>query len=83
MPMSSPARRATRGLLLTAGGAILFASKGLFAKALYREGVDFQTLTFLRAIIALPLFALLAVTRGLRLHRPPQRRGRCATHWAR
>ena len=73
MSTSTPARRATLGLLLTAGGAFLFASKGLFAKALYREGVDFQTLTTMRALIALPLFSLLAVNRGLRLNRLPRR----------
>ena len=73
MPTSTAARRATLGLLLTAGGAFLFASKGLFAKALYREGVDYQTLTLLRSLIALPMYALLAVNRGLRVHRLPPR----------
>ncbi len=73
MPTARSAHKATLGLLLTAGGAFLFASKGLFAKALYRQGVDFQTLTVLRALIALPLFSLLAVNRGLRLHRLPGR----------
>lgn len=73
MPDTHRARRATLGLLLTAAGAILFASKGLFAKALYREGVDFQTLTVLRALIALPMFWVLALNRGLRLERLPRR----------
>jgi drug/metabolite transporter (DMT)-like permease len=73
MPTSPAARRATLGLLLTAGGAFLFASKGLFAKALFQEGMDFQTLTLLRSLLALPLFAALAVQRGLRLNRLPPR----------
>lgn len=58
---------------MAAGGAILFASKGLFAKVLYSEGVDFQTLTTLRALISLPLFALLALGRGPIIRgRPPR-----------
>ena len=61
---------------MAAGGAVLFASKGLFAKALYREGVDFQTLTTLRALISLPLFGLLALGRGPILSgHPPRARG--------
>lgn len=73
MSTSETARRATVGLLLAAGGAILFASKGLFAKALYAEGVDFRSLTLLRALIALPLFVGLAVHRGIRLGSLPPR----------
>jgi drug/metabolite transporter (DMT)-like permease len=57
-------RRATLGLLLTAAGGILFASKGLFSKALFHGGVDFVTLTALRAVLALPLFAALGIWRG-------------------
>lgn len=72
-------RSTTIGLLLAAGGAFLFASKGLFAKALYREGVDFQTLTVLRAALSLPLFFGLAMTRGLQLAgRPPVALGQAA-----
>ena len=78
MPLSATTpirgrRYAITGLLLAAGGAILFASKGLFAKALYREGVDYQTLTVLRALLSLPLFFVLAMTRGLRLGGRPRR----------
>jgi drug/metabolite transporter (DMT)-like permease len=74
MPGSRPDRRSlTIGIALTAGGAVLFASKGLFAKALYRQGVDFQTLTTLRALMSLPLFAVLGMSRGLALRgRPPR-----------
>ena len=32
------------GMLFVAGSAILFASKGLFAKALYHRGVGFELL---------------------------------------
>jgi drug/metabolite transporter (DMT)-like permease len=69
-----PSRAAlTAGIALTAGGAVLFASKGLFAKALYRQGVDFQTLTTLRALMSLPLFAMLGMGRGLALRGRPRR----------
>lgn len=61
------------GLMLAAGGAVLFASKGLFAKALYARGVDYHTLTTLRALISLPLFGALALGRGLRLRSAPPR----------
>ncbi len=79
MPIPSPAaERSVRrslgiGVAMAAGGAVLFASKGLFAKALYREGVDFQTLTTLRALISLPLFGLLALGRGPVLRGQPPR----------
>lgn len=63
--------RALTGLLMAAAGAVLFASKGLFSKALFQQGVDYQTLTVLRALLALPLFAALAVYRGLRLRGLP------------
>jgi drug/metabolite transporter (DMT)-like permease len=41
---------------LVAAGAMLFASKGLFAKELYARGVGSDALTAVRALIALPLF---------------------------
>lgn len=63
MPESA-SRRATLGLLLTAAGGILFASKGLFSKALFHGGVDFVTLTALRAVLALPMFLALGIWRG-------------------
>lgn len=78
MPIPQTTRRATAGLLLAAGGAILFASKGLFAKALYAQGVDFRSLTLLRALIALPLFMGLAFQRGLQVGRLPTRAVLCA-----
>jgi drug/metabolite transporter (DMT)-like permease len=60
-------RAALFGLSFTAAGAILFASKGLFSKALYRDGIDYQTITALRALLALPMFAALGLWRGVSL----------------
>ena len=48
------------GMLFVAGSAILFASKGLFAKALYHRGVGFELLVAVRAVIAMPLFGWIA-----------------------
>ena len=48
-------------MLFVAGAAILFASKGLFAKALYQRGVGFELLVTVRAVLAVPLFAWFAV----------------------
>jgi drug/metabolite transporter (DMT)-like permease len=44
-----------------AASAILFASKGLFGKALYQRGVGFELLVAVRAVLAVPLFAWFAV----------------------
>ncbi len=49
------------GMLFVAGGAILFASKGLFSKALYQRGVGFELLVAVRAVLAMPLFAWVAL----------------------
>jgi len=46
---------------MVAAAAILFASKGLFAKALYQRDVGFELLVAVRAVIAMPLFAWIAV----------------------
>ncbi len=51
------------GALLVAGGAMLFASKGILAKQLYEMGVGFEALTAIRALIALPLFWAFAAAR--------------------
>jgi drug/metabolite transporter (DMT)-like permease len=53
------------GMSLAGAGAILFASKGLFSKALFHGGVDFVTLTALRALLALPMFLALGIWRGV------------------
>lgn len=75
---ATPTRRTLTGLLLAAAGAILFASKGLFSKSLHASGVDFLTLTAVRAVLALPMFALLGIWRGFSLRRAPPR----ALAWA-
>jgi drug/metabolite transporter (DMT)-like permease len=49
------------GMLFVAASAILFASKGLFAKALYQRGVGFELLVAVRAVLAMPLFVWFAV----------------------
>jgi drug/metabolite transporter (DMT)-like permease len=45
-----------RGMVYVAAAAVLFASKGLFAKALYQRGVGFELLVTARALLAMPLF---------------------------
>ena len=59
--MNQEQRRQRLGMLFVAGAAILFASKGLFAKALYQRGVGFELLVAVRAVLAVPLFAWFAV----------------------
>ena len=49
--------------MLVGCGAMLFACKGLFAKALYARGVDSGALVTVRALIALPLFWSFALLR--------------------
>src|SRR5690242_2125950 len=70
--MQPPAtRHATIGFALAGTGAILFAIKGVFSKALSASGVDYLTLTALRAVLSLPMFAALALSRGMSLRRAP------------
>jgi drug/metabolite transporter (DMT)-like permease len=45
---------------------MLFASKGLLAKALYERGVGFELLVTARALLAIPLFAWVALRAGPR-----------------
>lgn len=59
--------------MMMGAGGILFASKGIFSKALFASGVDYQTLTALRALLALPMFALLGLWYGGTPHRAPRR----------
>ncbi|MBK9251960.1 MAG: EamA family transporter [Proteobacteria bacterium] len=66
------ARNTTLGFALAGAGAILFATKGVFSKALWASGVDYLTVTALRAVLALPMFALLALWRGMSLRRAPR-----------
>jgi drug/metabolite transporter (DMT)-like permease len=48
-------------MFYVAGAAILFASKGLFSKALYQRGVHFELLVTVRALLAMPMFIGFAV----------------------
>jgi drug/metabolite transporter (DMT)-like permease len=65
-------RNTTLGFALAGSGAILFATKGVFSKALWASGVDYLTITALRALLALPMFAALAVWRGMSLRGVPR-----------
>ena len=49
-------REAILGSVLCAGGAMLFAAKGVIAKLIYAEGMDYETVVMLRAVLALPVF---------------------------
>jgi drug/metabolite transporter (DMT)-like permease len=62
-PSPSPRRAAWIGALLVAGGAMLFATKGIFAKKLYALGVGVEALVAVRAALAVPLFWLFAGAR--------------------
>jgi drug/metabolite transporter (DMT)-like permease len=66
LPPPTPADlRARRlGMLCVAAAAMLFASKGLFAKALYQRGVGFELLVAVRAVLALPLFVWVGLRSG-------------------
>jgi drug/metabolite transporter (DMT)-like permease len=48
------------GMFYVAAAAVLFASKGLFSKALYQRGVGFELLVTVRALLAMPLFVWFA-----------------------
>lgn len=48
------------GLLLASAGAIAFSGKAIVAKLMYRHGVDAVQVLFLRMLMAMPLFMLLA-----------------------
>ncbi len=54
---------AAGGVLLVVTGTLLLSSKGIFAKLLYAHGVDWQSLTTIRMLLALPLFWLFALWR--------------------
>ncbi len=49
------------GMVFVTVSAILFASKGLFAKGLYQRGVGFELLVTVRALLAMPLFIAFAL----------------------
>lgn len=60
----SPARADPIALLLVLGGALLLAAKGIFAKALYAEGVTLEALLMMRALLSLPFIWGWALVRG-------------------
>jgi len=66
MNAEQDARQRRLGMLFVAGAAMLFASKGLFGKALYQRGVGFELLVAVRAVLALPLFAWIGLRRDPR-----------------
>ncbi len=72
MPTSAP-RRSSTGFLFAGCAALLFATKGLFVKALGAHGVDYLTVAMIRGLLALPLFAGLALWRGVDLRRAQPR----------
>src|SRR6476469_4306129 len=53
------------GMLCVAAAAMLFASKGLFGKALYARGVGFELLVAVRSVMAMPLFLWVGLRGGL------------------
>ena len=52
------------GTLLVVTGSVLLASKGIFAKALYARGLEFETVVALRSVLAIPGFLLIAALLG-------------------
>jgi drug/metabolite transporter (DMT)-like permease len=44
------------GILLSVFGALLLSTKGIFAKILYDNGADYESVTVVRAILSIPLF---------------------------
>lgn len=60
---TQPSRYRLIGTLAVAGGAMLFASKGLLAKVAYSRGLHFETLVVIRAVLAMPLFWAFAFVR--------------------
>jgi drug/metabolite transporter (DMT)-like permease len=64
MPDTVPNNRsAWIGALLVSGGAMLFATKGIFAKKLFELGVEVEALVAIRAAIAVPVFWMFAASR--------------------
>ena len=64
MNSDSEMRARRLGMLFVAASAVLFASKGLFSKALYQRGVGFELLVMVRAVLAMPLFAWIGLRAG-------------------
>jgi drug/metabolite transporter (DMT)-like permease len=51
------------GTLLVAGSAMLFACKGLLAKALYAQGIGFELVVSVRSLLAMPFFWVFVAAR--------------------
>lgn len=51
-------------MLLVIAGSVMLASKGIFAKFLYAQGMDFETVVALRALLAIPGFLIIAAIFG-------------------
>jgi len=76
----SPAPRTPRpedwvGVLFVLAGAVLLSAKGVYAKLLYQEGVDFITVMAVRSLLALPFFMAWGLSRsglGLMVKAPPR-----------
>ena len=49
------------GTLLVAAGAVLLASKGLFAKSLYAQGLNHNDVAAIRSVLAVPGFWIVAL----------------------
>jgi len=64
--------RSSTGFVLAGCAALLFATKGLFVKVLSARGVDYLTMTMVRALLALPMYAGLALWRGFNLRLAPR-----------
>jgi len=52
----SKSRNIKIGILLSIFGAVLLSMKGIFAKILYAQGADYQSVTVIRSVLSLPLF---------------------------
>jgi len=63
------------GTLLVAAGAVLLASKGLFAKSLYAQGLNHNDVAAIRSVMAVPGFWIVALV----LHGRPKSLTRACT----
>ena len=62
------------GYCLSATGAVMFATKGVLIKLIYRYGIDTTSLLALRMALSTPVFVAVGVTHWLRIP-PPARPG--------
>jgi drug/metabolite transporter (DMT)-like permease len=57
------------GYCLSAIGAVLFATKGVLIKLIYRYGIDTTTLLAMRMLLSTPIFLAVGLTHWLRMPR--------------